>query len=264
MRRGAEHATIFGFVCERPQRQCATLTPATPLETAPRVAPAAPRTRVAVAVLTLVAVGALGVRPAHAGPAPLPSAAGEIPSATRGDVVRALRKVRHKYGEDAVVIESQLLINAMRSGAQRATAVSVEGVTRDRGKRYLVFIVETGLVFDSQTRGERVRIRMLWATIVAPTLERLAGLQVPADGIKVVLRYHHRPYRSQYDLRASIDRPGTPEETAFYVLTPDVAALATRDVTAPNLIARARVTVDGQERTVEVSGDDPPSTSGPD
>mgnify|MGYP006992523163 FL=1 len=208
------------------------------------------------ALLALAALGSLGARSAPAEPVPLPSAAGELPGATRGDVVRALRKVRHKYGEDAVVIESQLLINAMRSGSVRAAAVSVDGVKRDHDKRYLGFTVETGLIFDSQTRDEMARIRMLWATIMAPTLERLTGLRVPADGIKVAMRYHHRPYRSQHDLRASIDRPGTPEETAFYILTPDV--------TAPNLIARARVTVDGEERSVQASSEDPPTTPGPD
>lgn len=234
-----------------------------PVGAAARVARATPRRWVTAASLALVAMGALAVCAAGTEPAPLPSAAGEIPGATRDDVVRALRKVHHKYGEDAVVIESQLLINAMRSGSVRASAVSVDGVKQDHDKRYLGFVIETGLVFDTQTRDVMARIRMLWATIMTPTLERLTALRVPADGIKVAMSYHHRPYRSQNDLRASIDHPGTPEEIAFYVLARDVDALVTRNVTAPNLIARARVTVDGEERAVEASAEDPPTTPGP-
>jgi hypothetical protein len=207
-----------------------------------------------------VTAGSLGRLPARADPVPLPSAAGEIPGATRYDVVRALRKVHQKYGEDAVVIESQLLINAVRSGSVRATAVSVDGVKRDHKRRYLGFVVDTGLVFDSQTRDEQARIGMLWATIMAPTLERLTGLRVSADGIKVVLRHHHRPRRSQDDLSASVDQVGTPEETAFYVLAADVEALVTREVSVSNLITRVRVTVDGEERTVPEAGT--PTTAG--
>ena len=83
---------------------------------------------------------------------------------------------------------------------------------------------------------------MLWETIVAPTLEHLAqGLRVPADGIKVALRYHHRPYQTREELRVNLDDPGTPEETDFYLLGPDIDTILTQHETPhPLHHARAR------------------------
>jgi hypothetical protein len=202
-------------------------------------------------------------RAAAADPEPLPSGMESLGSASRGDVVRALRKVRHHYGDDAIVIETQLLVNAMRNGSLRATAVSVDGVRAHEDKRYLVFVVDTGLVFDSATRDETTRVHVLWETIMVPTLERLQGLRVPADGIEVAMRYHHRPYRTLAELRAHLDQPGTPEETDFYVLGPDVDALIGRSETPHTLLARAHVTVDGAARAVAAAPADLPTAPGP-
>ncbi|MBI3769027.1 MAG: hypothetical protein HY271_11130 [Deltaproteobacteria bacterium] len=217
----------------------------------------------------LTAGGALMIfasRAAAADPEPLPSGMEALGSASRGDVVRALRKVRHHYGDDAIVIETQLLVNAMRNGSMRATAVSVDGVRSHEDKRYLVFVVDTGVVFDSTTRDETTRVHVLWETIMVPMLERLQlqGLRVPADGIKVAMRYHHRPYRTLDELRAHLDQPGTPEETDFYVLGPDVDALIGRSETPHTLLARAHVTVDGAARAVAVAPADLRTAPGPD
>jgi hypothetical protein len=204
-------------------------------------------------------------RVAAADPEPLPSGMEDLGSASRNDVVHALRKVRHHYGDDAIVIETQLLMNAMRGGSVRATAVTVDRVRRHEDKKYLVFVVDTGLVFDSATRDETTRVHMLWETIMAPTLARLQqGLRVPADGIQVTLRYHHRPYRTLDELRANLDQPGTAEETDFYVLGPDIDALVGQTETPHTLLARTRVTVDGSARVVAPAPADLPTAPGPD
>ncbi len=218
------------------------------------------------ALLLALAWTTLAGRAAAADPEPLPSDMEGLDSASRDDVVRALRKVRHHYGDDAIVIETQLLVNAMRSGSVRATAVRVDGVRPHEDKKYLVFVVDTGLVFDSTTRDETTRVHVLWETIMAPTLERLQaqGLRVPADGIEVAMHYHHRPYRRLDEVRANLDQPGTPEETDFYVLGPDVDALVGRSETPHTLLARVRVTVDGAVRTVPAPPADLPTVPGPD
>jgi hypothetical protein len=206
-----------------------------------------------------------GAGAAAADPEPLPSGLDTLGSASPDDVARALRKIRRKYGDDAIVIETQLLVNAMRNGSLRATEVRVDGVQPDGEQRFLVFAVETGLVFDTATRDETTRVHMLWQSIVEPTLAHLKdGLRVPADGIKIALRYHHRPYRTQDELRASLEQPGTPEETDFYVLVPHVDALLRQTETPHSLIARTRVTVDGAVRTVAAVPSDLPSAPGPD
>jgi len=221
------------------------------------------RRRVAVAAMILLAVAApaIGADPEPTA-TPRPNDLGDVSGASRDDVARALRKVHHKYGEHAVQIETQLLLNAMRNGSLRATAVSVPGIAAYGDKQYLGFDVETGLIFDSTTRDERARIEMLWTTILVPTFERLTELRLPSDGIRVALHHHHRPYRSVDELRATIDQPGTPEEIDFYVLTPDVTDLVYKRLTAETLIAKARVTVDGAERTVPTLVG-PPTEPGP-
>ncbi len=193
-----------------------------------------------------------------------PSSLDEIPSSARGDVTRLLHDMHRRYGEDAVLIETNLLLNAMRSGALLGTGVRIEGVEPYRGRQYLGFHVDTGLVFDDHTRDEPARLQMLWVTIMEPTLERLQGLSVPADGIKVEMQYHHRPYRSLAELRASIDEPGTSEEASFYLLGADVRELVERRLTARHLVTRTQVAVDGAERQVSMPAGEPPRAAGPD
>ena len=55
-------------------------------------------------------------------PAP-PQSLDDIPSAKREDVSRLLSKIRRRHGEDAIVIQTHLLLNAMQKGAILATGV---------------------------------------------------------------------------------------------------------------------------------------------
>jgi hypothetical protein len=197
-------------------------------------------------------------------PAP-PASLDDIPSARPEDVTRLLRKVRHRHGEDAVVIQSHLLLNAMQKGSVLATGVRVDRVEEARGKRYLVFVVETGLVFDDSTRDRLQRAQILWATIVEPTLARLQdGLQVNnADGMMVQMQSFHRPYRSEDELRAHIHEPGTSEETRFYVLSSDLDEVIRGKVTLRALLAQTPTTIDGAEVVVAPPANDASLTPGP-
>jgi hypothetical protein len=195
---------------------------------------------------------------------PPPAGLEEMPSASREDVTRLLRKVRKRHGEDAVAIQTQLLLNAMQKGSVLATGVRVDRVEERLGKRYLGFVLETGLVFDDATRDRPSRAQILWATIMEPTLGRLQdGLQVQADGIMVHMQYHHRPYRSADELRGSIDRPGSIEELRFYVLASDLDAVGRGEVTLRALLGRTRTTIDGADVAVAPPRDDQPLTPGP-
>lgn len=193
-----------------------------------------------------------------------PASLEEIPSAKREDVTRLLRRVRQRHGEDAVVIQTNLLLNAMKQGSVLATGVRVDRVDEVLGKHYLGFILETGLVFDDSTRDRVARVQILWATIMEPTLARLQdGLQVKPDGMMVQMQYYHRPYRSVAELRASIDRPGTSEEARFYVLAADLEAVVRGELTLRALLGRSRITIDGGEVAVAPPQTDQPLTPGP-
>jgi hypothetical protein len=216
----------------------------------------------------LLGVIGLGGWPASAAtPTPSgPQELDEIPSAERDDVTRLLRKVGRRYGPDAVIIQTHLLLNAMQKGSILATGVRVERVERAHGKRYLGFALETGIVFDDHTRDEAARLQFLWATILEPTLARLTdGLQVEAaDGILVRMQYYHRPYRTVADLRSTVvEQPGTSEEAAFAVLAADLDATVRGELTLRDVLTRSHVTVDGAERKVAAPAANQDLTPGP-
>jgi hypothetical protein len=196
-------------------------------------------------------------------PAP-PASLDDIPSAKREDVTRLLRKVRQRHGEDAVVIQTNLLMHAMQQGSVLATGVRVDKVQEHRGKRYLGFFLESGFVFDDATRDQVARAQIVWATVLEPTLARLKdGLQVKADGLVVHVQSHHRAYRSADELRKDIEHPGTLEEHRFYVLASDVDAVVRGELTARTLLARAQITCDGRDLSVPPIGESLELTPGP-
>ncbi len=214
-----------------------------------------PTRRVAAWIVLGLVLGcpvASGSEPTPSEPTPGVRSLDDIPSAKREDVTRLLRKVRRRHGDDAVVIQTHLLLNAMQRGSVLATGVRVDRVESAFEKRYLAFELETGIIFDDLTRDEALRVQTLWVTILEPTLAHLTdGLQlVAADGIVVRMQYHHRPYRSAADLRASIDQPGTSEQAHFAVLASDLEAVVRKELTLRDLFRRVRVLVDGAERSV--------------
>ena len=229
--------------------------------------PACAGVRFPIAILAALVAVALCGQPYPAwslSPAPVTELE-DMPSAKPQDVTRLLAKIRRRHGEDAVVIQTHLLLNAMQKGSVLATGVRVERVQEAFDKRYLLFVVETGMIFDDSTRDRQQRAQVLWASVMEPTLDRLKdGLQVEADGMMVQMEYHHRPYRSVSDLRGSIDRPGTPEVTRFHVLAADLDQVVRGDLTLRNLVSRAHTTIDGAEIAVPPPRDDQPLTPGPD
>ena len=221
-------------------------------------------------VATAVLAIALALRPAAAAEptlAPLasPDSLDDMPSAKPQDVARLLRKVRQRHGEDAIVVQTHLLLNAMQKGSVLATGVRVERVEEAHGKRFLRFVLETGFVFDDSTRDRVQRAQILWASIMEPTLARLEdGLQVEkADGMVVQMQSFHRPYRTADELRTHIDQPGTSEETRFYVASADLDDVVRGKRTLRTLLAAAHPTVDGADVSVAAPADEMVFTPGP-
>src|SRR5262249_22113183 len=135
------------------------------------------------------------------------------------------------------------------------------------GKRYLGFALETGMVFDDNTRDPEARVQVLWGAVLEPTLARLEdGLQVlQADGIMVEMQYRHRPYRNVAELRGSLEQqPGTPEVTRFYVLAADLDAVVRKQMPLADMLTKSHVLVDGAERSVRVVPAELLLTPGPD
>jgi hypothetical protein len=220
--------------------------------------------KTALALVLVLAASSFASEPTPIPPAP-PDSLDDIPSAKPADVTRLLRKVRMRHGEDAVVIQTHLLLNAMQKGSVLTTGVRVDRVEEARGKRYLTFVLETGFVFDDSTRDRAERAQILWATIMEPTLARLQdGLQVhKADGMLVEMQYFHRPYRSADELRAHIREPGTSEQARFYVLSSDIEDVLHGKISFRTLLAQARTTIDGADLAVTPPAIDAVLTPGP-
>jgi hypothetical protein len=218
-------------------------------------------------VRSAVLAAALGVPAIATGQTPAaPASLDDMPSAKPEHVTRLLRKVRQRHGEDAVVIQTHLLLNAMQKGSVLATGVRVDRVEESLGKRYLGFELETGMVFDDNTRDQEARLQVLWGAVLEPALARLEdGLQIEkADGIVVQMQYHHRPYRTVAELRSNIEQPGTSEVARFYVLAADLEAVVRKQMPLAHVLARSRVIVDGTERNVHTVPSDLALTPGPD
>lgn len=219
-----------------------------------------------VLVGALIASLAWPAVPLAADPSPAPPASlDDLPSAKPQDVARLLRRVRQRHGEDVVVVQTHLLLNAMQRGSVLATGVRVERVEELRGKRWLRIVLETGFVFDDSTRDRAQRAQILWATIMEPTLARLGdGLQVEkADGMLVEMQSFHRPYRSADDLRAHIHEPGVPEATRFYVASSDVDEVVRGKRTLRALLGDVHTTIDGEDLAVRPPRDDEVLAPGP-
>jgi len=196
-----------------------------------------------------------------------PQSLEDVPTDKKEEVVHLLRKIRQRHGDDAVVIQTHLLLNAMQKGSVLTTGVRVDRVEESFGKRYLGFALETGMVFDDNTRDPEARVQVLWGAVLEPTLARLEdGLQVTqADGIMVEMQYRHRPYRNVAELRRSLEeQPGTSEVARFYVLAADLDAVVRKQMPIAEVLTKGHVVVDGAERSVRVVPATLPLTPGPD
>jgi hypothetical protein len=213
------------------------------------------------AALALVAASA---PPGRAGEAEAPRSLDELPSTARDSVTALLAKSRREYGEDAVVMQAQLLLNTLRHGSQLAAGVRIAGVEEFRGTPYLRFVLETGLVFDDRTRDRNARVHMLWAAIMEPTLASVETLEISAEGVAVDMQSHHRPYETNRALRATIDDPGTVEHVTFYVRAADVNAVRAAAGATRELFGRALVVVDDAPLAPAPLPSDPPTFPGPD
>lgn len=210
------------------------------------------------AILSLGVVGSVSaVEPAG------PSSLEDMPGGTRESVTRLLAKTRREYGEDAVLIQTKLLLQVLRNGSQLPAGVRVQGIDEYAGRQYLRFHLETGLVFDDGTRDLDARVHMLWLTVLEPVLESIGEPDLTSAGIAIEMESFHRPYTNGQQLRATIDNPGVSEEVTFYVLRDDLAALARAKLTVRDLFARSRITVDASERAIAAPGENASTLAGP-
>ena len=162
------------------------------------------------------------------------------------EILASLHDVQRQYGKDAVMMEGQLLGQAIRSGSIVDAVISIPGFEEREGRHYLAFKLDTGIIYNDREVTAAVRPVRLWTDIVEPSLRKFEKLNLPADGVVLLLAYTHKQYVDEADLRAHLrDSPGDPESVAFYVRSSDVAELTANRITGQQLIDRATVLFNG-------------------
>lgn len=205
-----------------------------------------------VVVASLALAGRCGAALAEEEP-PVPTPAGINP-----EIVRALAEVRRKYGPDAVVMEGVLLSHAIQNGSVLETAVTVGDIEQREEHRYLLFTVDTGIVYNDRELTPEARLGRTWTRIVERSLRTFRSLTVPADGLRFTLTYSHKPYVDEPDLRAHLsDGHGELESVVLYMLSDDVSELIAAKIDGQQLADRAVVLVNGAPVRVRVEPPEP-------
>jgi hypothetical protein len=164
----------------------------------------------------------------------------------RKEILSSLQDLQRRYGRDAVMMEGHLLGHAVRGGSIMDAAISLPGVEERGGKRFLVFKLDTGIIYNDREVGAASRPARVWNDIVEVSLRKFRALGFQADGVAFLLGYAHKEYADEAELRAHLhDSPGTPEAAAFYLLISDVTELVNSRITSQQLLDRATVLIDG-------------------
>lgn len=176
-----------------------------------------------------------------------PALAEELPSSRR-EVAQALDELRERYGLDAVRMQSHLLRNALEGGSILTASAGIRGFDeREGGTRYLVFRLETGIVYDDGTVAREEQPARVWTEVVDPTLRQFATLDVPADGVALEIAYQHATYGSRSELlRAIEDRPPATDELHLRLRASDVVDFVHARLSAVELLQRSSVSLNGR------------------
>lgn len=156
-----------------------------------------------------------------------------------------MQAIHKQYGADAVTLVSWLLDVTVRSGSILTAAIKVNGLEDHLSQKFLVFRVQTGIIFNTLALDQTGRLSALWERIIARAFTHLNTLTVPADGVVINLLYNHKPYQDFEELTRTLDDAGTPEETKFYFPTKALRAYLNKTLSAQELIDRSTVTVNG-------------------
>jgi hypothetical protein len=156
-----------------------------------------------------------------------------------------LRELNQQYGPDTVSLMSWLNDASIHSGSVLTSSIRVNGKETRENTTFLVFQVETGIIFNTQTINQAGRLVALWEKILAKAFSHFDTLRVPADGVTVVLLSHCLSFPETDDLSEHVDEPGPLEEVKFYFPGEPLRAYLGKQLSAQGLLARIQVLIDG-------------------
>jgi len=157
------------------------------------------------------------------------------------EVLKLLQDLNRQYGPDTVSLVSWLLDAATHSGSVLTASVRVNGNEAREDGTFLVFQVETGLIFNTRVLDQSGRLGVLWDKILVKAFAHLDTLQIPTDGVLIALLYHHKAFAETDDLSEHVDEPGSVEEAKFYFRGDPLRAFLSKELSSPALLARTQV-----------------------
>ncbi len=173
--------------------------------------------------------------------------AGGPPSA---ELMKLLEELNQQYGPDTVTLVSWLLDAATRSGSVLTASVQVNGNETRGDTQFLVFQVDTGLIFNTQTIDQNGRLAVLWEKILTRALVHLETVQFPTDGVVVDLLYHVKAFPETDELSEHVDEPGLSEEAKFYFYKDPLRAFLSKKLSPQALLTRSQVFVNNSSVTL--------------
>ncbi len=181
----------------------------------------------------------------------LPLAADNEPSFGAGstpppEVLKFLQNMKRQYGPDTVALVSWLIEAMNQSGSVLTSSVKVDGHEEKDNTRFLIFRVDTGLILNETQVDRNSRLLFVWEKIVGKAFQQMDTIEVPADGVVLDLRYHHKSFPETDSLSDHVDEPGPVEEAKFYVHGDSLRAFMRKELSAHQLLSRTQVLIDGQ------------------
>jgi len=148
------------------------------------------------------------------------------------------------YGPDTVSLLSWLNDASIHHQHSVLTAtVRVDGKETRDNLSFLVFKVETGVIFNAQTTDQPQRLENLWEHVLAKALSHFDTFKVPTDGIMIDLLSHCKAFEAKDDLADHVEEPGPIEEVKFYFPGEPLRAYLGKKLSAQALLGRAQIFV---------------------
>lgn len=183
-----------------------------------------------------------------------PSSAGARYAA---EVRQALAPLIQQYGLDAVNLQGNLLRYSIDNGSLLEATVSISGTERRDGLNYLVFRLDTGMVFKDAEVSPATRPVRIWTDVLEPSLQHCGTLEVSGDGIEIQTAYRHAEFADRADLARRIQEGSVSQEaTVFAFSKTDIVEMAQQRIPPQELLRRARITVDGKPARIPILSTD--------
>jgi hypothetical protein len=163
---------------------------------------------------------------------------------------KLLRELNQLYGPDTVSLLSWLNDASIHHRHSVLTAtVRVDGKETRENLSFLIFKVETGVIFNTRTTDQPQRLANLWETVLAKALSHFETFTVPTDGIMIDLLSHCKAFAEKDALAEHVDDPGPVEEVKFYFAGGPLRAYLEKKLSAHELLGKAQILVNGTPTT---------------